>query len=344
MTVGWEDVVARARGLEGRFLGRRRLEELAALPDEASLAEALERAGFPPVATAVAGAAPDAPRAALLDGSIRRMAAERMAVLARWAGPRVAALTVVFGDEDRRSVRAVLRGAVAGAAPEVRLAGLVPTPALPVRALEELARQPAPGGVASLLVVLRHPYGPPLWREAGRTHPDLFGMEAAVSATFAERATRGARRGGRVLREYVRELIDLENAMSALGMAGRAGDRPAAELFLSGGARLDRASFLDAVAADIGEVGGRLGVAFRRTPYAAVLAAYPANAAALERELLRLRIRRLRGLARRDPLGAAPVLLYALRLRAEVLDLRRIVWARTLGVPASWTAAELVGA
>lgn len=344
MTVGWEDVDARARGLEGRLLGRRRLEELAALPDEAAVAEALEHAGFPPMATGVAAAGADISRAALLDGAIRRMAADRLAVLARWAGPRLPALAVVFEDEDRRSVRALLRGAVAGVAAEARLAGLVPTPGLPVRALEEMARRPGPGGVASLLVVLHHPYGPPLAREAGRAHPDLFGMEAALSATFAERAARGARRGGRALREYVRELIDLENALSALGLAGRSGDRAPAEVFLPGGARLERARFLAVASADAATAALRLGVTFRGTPYASALEAYPANAATLERELLRLRIRRLRDVTRLDPLGAAPVLLYALRLRAEVLDLRRIVWSRTLGVPPAWTAAELVGA
>jgi hypothetical protein len=50
----------------------------------------------------------------------------------------------------------------------------------------------------------------------------------------------------------------------------------------------------------------------------------------------------LRDEMRREPLGPAPVLRYALMLRAQTLDLRRIIWGLSLGVPGALLGEGLV--
>jgi hypothetical protein len=49
-------------------------------------------------------------------------------------------------------------------------------------------------------------------------------------------------------------------------------------------------------------------------------------------------------LARRDPLGSAPLLAFALALRAQTVDLQRVIWGVALGAPAALVARELVTA
>jgi vacuolar-type H+-ATPase subunit C/Vma6 len=331
--VEWSDLDARARGLATRLLGRKRLEALARAADLDAAAAELARRGLIPLP--IGGASP-----ATLEEELRRTAAARLRTLSRWCGERSGALAALHEEESRRSLRALLRGAAAGAPPERRLAGLIPTPELPERALRELARQPTPAAVALLLAAWGSAYGPPLLAEAGRAQPDLLAVETALARAFAARLLRAARQGGKELAARVRETIDLENAAAALLLAGAGGDARAEASFLPGGDRLSREGFLAAAAApDRSEAALRLARAFRGTPFAAVLTEGPA---ALEAEILRIRLRTLAAAARRQPLGPSPFLLYLLRLRAELADLRKILWGIALGVPRERLARELV--
>lgn len=331
MTPRWEDLDARARGLATHLLGPAALAALAAAPDLPTLAAALRRLGY---------AVPEgAASAAALEVAVRRMAGARLGVLARWAGRRTALLAVVFEDEDRRSLRALVRGALAQAPAEARLAGLVPTPALPERALQELARQASPGAVAALLTAWRHPYGPALRGPAAAAQPDPWALELALDRTFATRAVRAARRS-RALLEYVRETIDLENAYTALALAGEERELSPRDTFLPGGARLDRAAFAAAAAAGTPAAAGRrLARALAGAPFAPAFDAHATDPVRLEDAVLRLRLRALERAMRTAPLGPAPVLAYALRLRAETVALRRIIWGVALGAPPEALAA-----
>ena len=143
MKARWEDLATRARGLATHLLGRADLDGLARAESLDALADVLRARGFLPAG------GPATPGA--LELAVRRMAGARLAVLAAWGHARNTLLAVVFEDEDRRSLRALLRGAVRAAPPEERLAGLIPTPGLPERALAELAGQPTPGAIAALL-------------------------------------------------------------------------------------------------------------------------------------------------------------------------------------------------
>jgi vacuolar-type H+-ATPase subunit C/Vma6 len=331
----WNAVNARVRGLGTHLLRRGHLETLAREPDVPALAAELARLGFL--------RPDDGTDPATVDLAIRRSAAAKLGTLARWCADRPEVSAVVFEDEDRRSLRALLRGAAQNASPDARMAGLLPTPALPERALGELARQPTPAAVAVLLVAWGHPYGSPLLDVTAGAHPDLFKLEVRLGQTFAARALAAARRGGRRLVTYVQELIDLENAFAAMVLAEQGEDTTPKEAFVAGGRGLAIAEFEQAVATRSPLLAGAdLARAFRGAVAAAFVRRGQGGALGrLERDVLHGRIGALRAAARIDPLGPGPFLLFALRLRAQVLDLRRIVWGVALGAPRTELAAEL---
>jgi vacuolar-type H+-ATPase subunit C/Vma6 len=335
MKAGWEDLATRARGLATHLLGRRDLEGLAAATNIDDLAESLRKFGFLVPEGAI--------NADALELAVRRTAAARLRVLARWAGSRNAVLAVIFEDEDRRSLRAILRGAVQGAPADLRLAGLIPTPALPERALRELAAQPTPRAVATLLTTWGNAYGSALLRYTESAQPDLLAIDYCLNRTFAAGALDGARAArSRTLVEYVRLGIDLENACAALVLAaGPRTDAPAKQAFVEGGRLLSLAAFLEAVSAGEAGAGRQLAVIFRPAGLGAAFERWAGDPAAIEHRLLRYRIARLRGAERRDPAGPAAVLGFAVRVRAEVLDLRRLIWGIVLRAPQSELSAGL---
>lgn len=339
MKRGWEDLVARVRGLTTRLLGRERLTQLARSRDLLSLAAALEEVGGGAWAREQR-----APTAEELELMVRRRAAVHLRIVAMWSGDRITMLDPLYLDEDRRSVRAMLRGATSGAPPGTRIAGLVPTPALPERALEELASQRSIAAVCSLLAVWGHPFGAALLAPSRAPKPDLFRLELLVNKVYAERATAAARamsrRDGarRDMLAFVRQVIDRENAWTAVQLAGQQTGAPADELFLPGGNRLTRESYLQAASADTRvRALTILAKAFTGTPYARVFYRSPDG---LEDAALAADLRHTTDAARRSPLGIAPVIAFFTRLRAEVRDLRFIIWRLAAQAPPG--SAELL--
>lgn len=333
----WDDVNARARGLSTHLLSADELQLLSRAADRAALANELGRLGFPVSAEGI-------PTAAELELAVRRWAAAALGTLARWAGRRTAALAVIYEDEDRKSLRAILRGATRGAA-ESRLSGLTPTPALPERALEELARQPSVTAIATLLQVWRNPYGQALAPLARTAQPDLFAIDLALDRTFAARALAAARSAGAELLGFVRETVDVANAITAIVLSSAGRDVTPKEAFLPGGDRVSIVAFEEAAAAG-GPVaaGVRLARAFAPGPLSSAFRDLAADPDALEDEVLRIRVRALALRVRLAPLGPAPALWFALRLRAQVIDLQRIVWGAALAAPPAAVAAALVTA
>ncbi|HTS88719.1 MAG TPA: V-type ATPase subunit [Gemmatimonadales bacterium] len=329
----WDDLDARARGLSTRLLGAQVIESLARAPDLAAIAAELQRSGFPI-------AEPETATAADIELATRRHLAARLATLARWAGPRTTTLAVLFEDEDRRSIGALLRGSVQGAPAAERLAGLIPTPALPERALEELANQPAPANLAALLSAWRHPFARMLAPEATKATPDLATLAGLVDRAFTERALSGAARDGRrgQLYRYVQEVIDLINAFGALVLAAEP-DHEKVEGWLAGG-RLGPTLLGRAVATrDLGAAGKVLARGFDQAGIATIFSELESNGDQVERRVLHAQIIEWRQAARISPLSAAPLIQYGLRLRAEALDLRRIIWGLRLGTPPNTLAA-----
>jgi vacuolar-type H+-ATPase subunit C/Vma6 len=326
VSVRWEDVNARARGLGSRLLQSEALVRLSQVRDLQQLSRALAGLGVVPEEIPTASAA-------TLELALRRCAGSALHVARRWLGERSEVVAVVLEAEDRRSLRALVRGAAAGVHADARLAGLVPTLSLPERLLLELAGRSRVRDQAALLVAAGHPYGAPILAAAAAQEPDLFVVELAIGHTFAERALRGARHDGRFLREYVGDLIDIDNCRTVLLLAQRTGE-PAPQAFTDGGRRLTKEDF--ARAAQIGEPAGAarvLGKALGGGIAAAALIRYAGAPAELERALEAQVMDRLRREARFDPLGPAPFLLYCHRLRAQSVALGELVWSVDLGVP-----------
>jgi vacuolar-type H+-ATPase subunit C/Vma6 len=332
----WDDVNARARGLGTHLLTRAQLESLTRAGDAKALTDACRRLGLPIAADR------DIATAAELELAVRRWAAAALRILARWAGPRVEALAVIYEEEDRKSLRAIIRGAIRGAAADSRLAGLVPTPVLPERALAELARQATPAAVAALLTAWQNPYGAPL-AAACATQPDPFALDLALDRTFAARALAAARRADDALAAFVRETVDLTNARTALVLAVAGRDVVPKDCFLAGGDRVSIVAFEEAAERrEPGAAGLRLARALAPAAVAEPFRHVTADLAELDDQLQRVRIRELGRHTRRAPLGPAPLLWFALRLRAQVVDLQRIIWGTALSVPRGALTATLV--
>jgi vacuolar-type H+-ATPase subunit C/Vma6 len=263
--------------------------------------------------------------------------------MARWCGKRSERLIVIFEDEDRRSLRALLRGASAGAAAERRLSGLIPTPSLPERALEELARLRTPGEIVAILALWRNPYAKALQAEVGRLEPGLLRLELALSRRFASRAIRAARWECRELRRFVTEAIDIENVVSALLLAPGSTDVEVEEAFLAGGTHVAREVFLSAGrGGSTDAAASALAESLKSTPFAEPLRRHAGEPAKVERALFQARLRVWRQEARSNPLSPAPFLAYMLRLRAQVMDLQNIAWGMAIGASAVPLTGDLV--
>jgi vacuolar-type H+-ATPase subunit C/Vma6 len=321
-------LTARARGVATRLLTRGMLEELAGAADFATLVRRLAAAGaIPDMASAPADVFA-AERAAA------QMAASRWRTLDRWQLRRPGVLDVYTAHADRRSLRALLRGAVQGATRDARLAGLMPTPTLPLPVLIELAAQASAAAVVHRLRARRYPDAERLPALAGQGPADLLALEAALLDTFARRARRAAVGGDDVLRDFVREIVDVGNAIDALLVAGDPRDVDPVRLFVDGGRWLSREAF--AAAADAGAHDAartRLATALAHSPLAGVVSERTTGAARVERSFIERTLQRLTRIARTDPLGAAPLLRVLLLIDAQAHDVRMLAWGTALGAP-----------
>jgi vacuolar-type H+-ATPase subunit C/Vma6 len=334
MTVQWGDVNARARGLGSHLLPSETLASLAGVHAWQELTRALTAAGILPEETTAGSPAE-------VELALRRWATGEIRVVRRWLGSRAAVLSVALDAEDRRSLRALVRGAAAGVPAGVRLTGVLPTPALPERLLQELAARDRIPDQAALLVAAGHPVGPALLVAAAGTKPDLFAVELAISRAFAERAVRGARRDGKVLRTHVEAVIDAINCRSALLLAQGAPAKSPATTFIPGGRRLTLERFTAAAGAPDPFTGARILAAIDEGIAKGWRDA--ADVAALETALERAEDQRLEHLARMDPLGPAPTLLYLRRLGGQLVALGEAVWSLDLGVAPPRSSRMAIG-
>jgi hypothetical protein len=335
--VRWDDVNARARGLATHLLGPADFADFATVRTREALLQHLAARAYPLPA---GGIAPD-PDA--FDRLVGDVTAGRLALLSRWLGPRQEALGVMYELEERQAVRALLRGVVQGLSPTGRLRAATPTPALPRAALERLAAASSPADLAQWLLRLGHPVGRALQLAlAAPLAPGLLGLELAITRTFAARARRAARRGGRVLRSFASWTIDLENVCTLLQAEAWRGDLEAEQAWLPGGRALPLARFASLAAGDPAELPSAFESAFAGLPFGAMLGAPDLATAGLERRVLSSQIAWCRTLARLQPLGPAGVLLVVGRIRAEAHDIRALAWGIELGAPANEIAGSLV--
>ncbi|MFW2389715.1 MAG: V-type ATPase subunit [Polyangiales bacterium] len=330
------DINARARGLRTHLLSSGEIERLARAASLPALQRELSSLGF---------VRSDAPAtAANLETAIRRRGAAHMKILDRWCSDdRREVLSVVFDDEDRRSIQAILRGAEQGAGAQARMAGLVPTASLSERALRTLATQPTPADVVRMLVLWSHPFGRPLVEAAAGAHPSLFVIEIALQRAVASRARARAREGGAQLVEYVEQVIDLMNAWSALLHFAESDSEIVAQAFVEGGRWIDRDGFAKLMRLETrAEVEKQLARNLRSSVLGGPFARTVGDLPALEGAVLRAQIDWQRRSVRLDPSGAAPIIGFAIELRAQIMNLQRIIWGVALRAPSALIQAEMV--
>jgi vacuolar-type H+-ATPase subunit C/Vma6 len=335
----WSAANARARGLATHLLDRSALVHAAGAGSwAATLARLLER-GYPLPAPGTYLSPEEFDRATV------DLQAARMRLLGRWLGTRRHALASLYEDEERRTLRVLLRGAAAGASPAARIRGLTPTPGLPQPAIQRLAQAESPALLAEALVRMGHPAGRALAQAVGPASetalPSLWRLEFALSRTFALRATRAARRGGRWIRRLVALLIDIENAGALLTAPDWGAGIGPDDVCLPGGKVLDRRRFgALATLPDRSGLTPALEQAFAETPVAPVFRL--GGAGAFEARTLSGLIVWLRREARQDPLGPGVVLWVIQRIRAEARDLRFLSAAIQLGMPPALVTESLV--
>ena len=330
------DINTRARGLRTHLLPASDLERLARATSLLALQRELSGLGY---------VRSDAPATAMsLERAVRRHAADQMGILDRWCmDERRAALAVILEDEDRRSIQAILRGAQQGTATEVRMAGLIPTTSLPERALLTLAGQPTPTDVIRMLALWNHPLGIPLVAAASGPHPSLFEIEVELQRAFARRASARAHQGGSQLVEYVEQVVDVMNTWSALLHFVERDPAIVDMTFVEGGRWISRDVFHKLMTLETRpQVEKRLAWELRKSALGNAFQGEIEDLAQLEGTMLRAQIDWQNRAVRVDPSGAAPIIGFAIELRAEVVNLRRIIWGVALEAPAALIQAEMV--
>lgn len=311
-------LVARARGLSGRLIADDALVAIERADDDRALRAALARAQI------LDAAAP------AVEGTLQARLAEELAILVRWAGGDAAAVAVIELDEDRRSLRNLVRRLAAGVAVDARADGCVPTSSLPSKVLADLAASTSVLELGLRLASLAHPLARAFPAEVAGPI-DLLELEVALDRAFAELAAGRSSRAAHdlALATYLAQRSDVANAGAALLLAARGEGLEREHLFVPGGARVQRDAFLAAAAATPDVSRARLVDAFTGTPIATAIES--GSPGALEDAALAWEISTQRQLRREHPHGLATVLYLVLRRRDEARRLRRAAWRIALG-------------
>ena len=332
-------LVARAKALSRRLVPRDALDRLADAGDLAGFARGLVRLG------ATIDPLGESPDIFAIERAIERTTSRYIRTLQRWQTRSPGVLDVFNADRERRSLRALLRGAVQGAPFEARVAGLLPTSSLPLPALVALAREASAAAVVRQLIVFRRPHADRLLALAESARPNLMAIEVALLDDYADHATRAAAYGDDILRQFVHNRIDVINAQNALLMSGGPRELGPKDGFVGGGRWLTRPDFVSASAAESQDAArAHLRAALARTPLACLLETGLSGAAHLERTFLAETLKQLTRASRLAPLSTAPLMRVLIRIEAQSHDLRALAWAAFLDVPAPLRRQQLVTA
>lgn len=321
----FDDVITRVRGLSSRLLGRAELEQLALSRDIDALVEGFQGTSYASLATLTAR------EAVGLEREARRIAGDRLGVISAWCDDRNEVLVPLYEDEDRRNLRALTRAVLAQTPPDQRAAGLLPTPALPAAALEELAHRTRLRELASLLTSWGNPYGGAIAAEAMRPHPDLFLLQLAIDRTFAVRALAAAERFGEPILGYVRLLIDVENGSSLTALVSGSIEHDHDVLFIPGGDLISYDAYCEMSALKAHDARARLARIVAGTQLASIASAPPGTNS--DDAVLTAHLRELHRASRLNPLSLTVLLEYVLRLRAETHDVARVIWGIAMQMP-----------
>jgi hypothetical protein len=276
-----------------------------------------------------------------IEHHVVRMTQRYVDTLDRWREQAAGVLDIPAARQDRYSLRAMLRGAAEGAPPSTRLGGSLPSASLRQPALARLAVASSPADVVRQLVLLDHPDARRLLPLVRASQVDLFAVDVALLAGFADRATHAAARVDRQARDFVQAQIDAGNVQNALLLATGSGDVTPAAVFVRGGRWLSEPAFVAAAAAKPERALALLAAALAASPLSSALPAV-AGDAALDRLFLIEMLRHLTHAARLEPLSTAPVLRVLLLIDAQSRDLRALAWGAQMRTPAALRKQQLV--
>jgi V/A-type H+-transporting ATPase subunit C len=330
-------LAARAKGLATHLLARETLEALADAEDLGALARGLSR-----LATSIDPVG-DPPDAFAIERAAGQTVNRHLRTLYRWQQRTPGVLDVFTAHQDRRSLRALLRGAAQGAPSEARLAGLLPTPSLPRLALIGLARQGSPAEVVGQLALLAHEDAPRLQGLVGKSQVDLLEVDVALLRGFADRATRAAAAADETVRDLVGALIDIGNVQNAMFISSAPRDLNPAEIFVFGGRWFSTRAFVSAASTGSAQHAlAMIATELAKSPLASVLPVTAGEVGHLDRAFLGAALDWLTRAARLNPLSAAPLLLVLFLIEAQTRDLRALAWGAALGAPPSLRKQQLV--
>ena len=325
--MNWTSIVARTRGLSAHLLPEATLR---AIEECATLRELVARLTECSYLASDRGEAVMGPRE--IELACRRVAADRLAILERWALDDPELLLPFTLAEDVRSVRAIVRGAAAGVAADHRLVGLIPTRMLPLRALLHLASLDDIAEMRALLASWEHPLAVALDWRADRTHLDVLTIECRLLEQWARASLHAAGRIGasRSIGAFVAQAIDLANATTTRILASQRAETSGSGLFVPGGRAFTRNDMLDAAAGhDFLAAARRV---HARHPGSAIDVALSSDSRHLEEDVLAAQIAEARERTRQDPLDPGVIALFLLRLRAEQGRIIRAAWSCALGL------------
>ncbi len=210
---------ARIRGMKTRLLTGADFDRLLATPDDATLMAALAGTQLRPQ----------------LDRALVRQAGTDAVVAAVNADfATICRKVLSIGEKDQRNLlgvilrrwdafnlKTVLRGKHAALSPVEIMRAVIPAGEFDATALQEMSSQPGVREVVDLLATWRSPLAEPLvdTLRAYLYDKSLLRLELALDrAVFAEglERTRGPWRNRRLVREYLREEIDLANIMAKI--------------------------------------------------------------------------------------------------------------------------------
>ena len=327
MAVNEIALIVRARGLAAHCLSREALERLAEAGDVSAFARSLARLGssIEPI-----GEPPDV---FAVERAISRTANRHFRTMCPWQEQSPGALDVFAAYQDRRSLRAIMRGAVEGRSPHARLEGLFATPSLLQPVLAVLADQTSPVDVIRQLLRLGHADAARLMAVVRTGPADLLAIDVALLAAFAARARTAAARADHSVAEFVTTMIDTVNAQNAIVIAGEPRDLDPADLFVNGGRWLSLAVFISAATGSSQQAVTTLARTLSRSPLAPLLPVVSSDVINLDRVFLSTMLKRFTRVCRVDPLSYAPLLRALLLIDAQSRDLRMLAWGAALGTP-----------
>lgn len=326
--MSWGALAARARGLTTHLRTAAAAPTLAALPLQ-TIADELVASGALPAGTAA--------DAVTMDIAATRVAARRMATLARWGVVTDAPIDALVGALELDMIRILLRGAASLAPASWRLATLVPTPTLPRRLLERAARLERPEQVLALLVASGHFAGAPAvaaWQasqasQARATTAALCATEHALAVAWGARfaSARARRAADAPLRAWLEDEAWLRTLWSVLAVSAAHLSSSEIDALLTPVPGAEQPPIdLRRVAHDGEEAIHAVlaPLAARHIGLTAALAATAGNAEHAARDAQR---QYYAAWARRAPLSSAPVIHAVLAIAAECAAIRRLAFS-----------------